>query len=154
VTVDEILAHHEAGHAVAALELHIPFTDVTLAKVRVPPNALDLTTPFDIERDAVFTLAGECAESLVHEELGHASESDRRHLEELSVDRYPDEPDRRSTWKSEMEDRANALVLKHWGKVQRLAEYLLIHQTVSRARAIEHLQRTAGRNVQSIVWDQ
>ena len=153
MTLDEILAHHEAGHAVAALELRIRFTDVTLAKVHLPPRAFDLTRHYDIERDAVFTLAGECAEACVHEDVGHTSECDRRHLEELSVDRYPDEPDRRSAWKLEMEDRANVLVQKHWGMIQRLAMHLLINETVSMAQAIEHLQWPTSHNVQSIVWD-
>ena len=68
------MAHHEAGHAVVALALGIPFTKVTLGGVRFKPASFDLTKPYDIQRDAMFTLAGETVEAWVHEDTGHTSE--------------------------------------------------------------------------------
>jgi hypothetical protein len=154
LTADEILAHHEASNVVAALELRIPFINVTFGKVRVPPRAFDLSNQHDVERDAVFTLAGECAEARIHEDLGHTSECDRKHLEELSVDRHPDEPHLRATWKLEMEGTADLVVQKHWEMIERLATYLLVKQVASRAQVIEHLQWPTSHNVQWLVFDQ
>ena len=152
MTVDDILAHHDAGHAVAALELRIPFTDVTLSKVTVPPNSFDLSNTHDVERDAVFTLAGECAESLIQEDVGHASECDRKHLGELSVDRYPDEPHRRAAWKQQMESEADRLVLRHSEMIKRLAAHLLVNRVIRRAGVIALLEWP--QSPQSIVWDE
>jgi hypothetical protein len=152
-SVDEIMAHHEAGHAVAALALGIPFTNVTLSGVRVKPSAFDLTNPYDIERDAMFTLAGESAEACVHEDAGHTSDDDQRHFEELCVDRHPENQERRAGWRLEMHRKTDVLVQQHWSSIELLAAYLLRNGSLSHAEVVEHLKWKLVPNQHVMVWN-
>jgi hypothetical protein len=147
------MAFHEAGHAVAALHLQIRFDAITLSRVSVHHSQFDLTDPYDIERDAIFTLAGEVAEGLMHNEIGHTSEDDRKLFEQLCIDRHPNSQELRDRWRKEIEEKTNALVERHCESIERLSEFLLENRRVSEREAREHLNWKASSNGMLMVWD-
>jgi hypothetical protein len=127
-SIDDIMAYHEAGHTVAALVLGMELKEVSInpprTRVRLP-----LLTSFhdfiDIERDAVYTLAGEMAEKMIHDEDLHVPVDDRAHLQELAAILYEDDPNGAAEWTAQMEITTEALVEKHSSDIESVAMKLL-----------------------------
>lgn len=139
-SIDEIMAHHEAGHAVAALALRVPLTRVTLNNTQYRDGAFDLGDPYDLARDAIFTLAGEEAEARIHDDPGHTSEDDRNHFEDLCDVRYPHDPDRRARWKLRMQLETDALISQHLDSIALLAALLLTRRDLSVGEVVGYLK--------------
>lgn len=127
-SIDDIMAYHEAGHTVAALVLRMDLKEVSInpprTRVRLP-----LSSSFhdfkDVERDAVYTLAGEMAEKMIHDEDLHVSVDDRVHLQELATILYEDDPNGAAEWTAQMEIETEALVKKHSSDIESVAMKLL-----------------------------
>lgn len=126
---DSIIAYHEAGHTVAALTLGLSLEWVSLdpPKTRVRLR-LSRPTSHDfiaIERDAIFTLAGEMAEKVIHDDYRHLSVDDRAHAQELVATLYSCDSNSAIEWTAKMELEAEALVESHWTDIRLIAMKLL-----------------------------
>lgn len=152
-STDEIMAHHEAGHAVAALALRVPLTRVTLNKTKYRDGAFDQDDPYDLARDAIFTLAGEEAEAQIHDDSGHTSEDDRKHFENLCDIRYPHDPDRRARWKLGMQLETCTLVSQYFDSIALLAALLVTRRDLSVGEVVRHLKWPTTSNLFSIHLD-
>ncbi len=127
-SIDYIMAYHEAGHTVAALALCMALKEVSINPPRTRVRLPLLTSFHDsiaIERDAVYTLAGEMAEKVIHDEDEHVSVDDRAHLQELAASLYADDPNGAAKWTARMEIKTEVLVEKHWSDIVSVATKLL-----------------------------
>ena len=128
-SINYITAYHEAGHTVAALELRMSLEWVSLnppkTSTRFRPSTLTFHEFIAIERDAVFTLAGEMAEKVIHDDYEHLSVDDRMHLQNLADTLYPDDPNGAAEWKARMQIEAEALIEKRWTDIVSVAMKLL-----------------------------
>lgn len=128
-SIDYIIAHHEAGHAVVAqiLGMSLEWVSLDPPKTRVR-HRLSRPASHDfiaIDRDAVFTLAGEMAEKAIHYDYGHLSMDDRACVQGLATTLYPCDPNSAVEWTAKMEIEAETLVAKHWTDIGLVAMKLI-----------------------------
>lgn len=142
-----IIAYHEAGHTVAALALGMSLEWVSMnpPKTRVHLRLLRPTSHdfIAIERDAVFTLAGEMAEKVIHDDYGYLSVDDRAHVQELAAILYPCDSNNTIEWTARMEIEAEALVTKHWTDIRLIA--MKLFSDLLRQFSSDEIRATLGR---------
>lgn len=130
-------AYHEAGHAVACIAKGRKFKYVTISPKdgsrghirynRVP--SLEFAKSRALIDRGIITLAGTCAEKIKFGRYSHGfghddGESDRSHAADLFLS--ADIADARPYYA-----KTEALLRKHWAKVEAVAGALLTHKTLS-----------------------
>jgi len=153
----EVVAHHEAGHAVAAHVLGLTVDRISIVSdgdaagqvihdygcnMNEVINEDDGIRQWALERAAIVSLAGEAAQrrfrvESVEEEHGGG---DRLHVHDM-LDHLAGEMDQelRDAWYRVLVLRAQRLITEHWVRVTWLASLLLRETTIEGAEEIRHV---------------
>ena len=150
-TLEELLAYHEAGHAVVAHARSVRLQKIFLGVDRgisVDSQGFRSYDPtFMAEGDwthaktkALILLAGEFAERALHDIRGSSSDvfasvGDRSELSELLVTLFEDESPKPGYSLPDLEAEANKLVVKNWDSIDRLAQALMVKHEIGGAEA-------------------
>jgi hypothetical protein len=152
----EVVAHHEAGHAVAAYVLGVNLHRISIVSDGDAAGQVihdygcnmneaiyedDGIRQWALERSAIVSLAGEAAQrqfraESVEEEHGSG---DRLHAHEM-LDHLVGEEDQelREAWYTVLVLRAERLIAEHWVRVEWLVGLLLKETTIEGEEEIRH----------------
>lgn len=156
LTVTDIVAYHEAGHAVIMWALGVGLNQISVGDFEGKVAGVAILPHFDpasmskydwarVEKKMLILLAGELAEraynELREEDVDeYLSVHDRRELAELrekfGEHKFPPIDLSEKTLK----DKADSLIVKHWDRIQALAEKLMSNQEMSGHQAVQIIE--------------
>jgi ATP-dependent Zn protease len=150
----ELVAYHEAGHAVAAYTLGIEVEGVSIMEDAgsLGRSTAPLPENFDpsnegadaiLENHLVTGVAGAASEELLTGELSELTGKDLAGVAELLMS-LADTGAPVQAESEEALDKAKSILRDNWGSVQALAEALLEYEELEREGVLAVLQKTKG----------
>lgn len=158
--LEEIIAYHEAGHAVVAWSLSVPIRDISVGsltgKARDGLGARQLDPELNCEADrrwaektALILLGGEFAERTYNECHDYQSEiycsdEDRDQLQIVVQGLFGSADLASKDWVKQVESQVDQIVLKNWERISALAEELLAKRHLSGDETLQIIQLSNG----------
>ncbi len=136
-SVREATAHHEAGHAVIALQLNVPFKHVTIAEHGDSAGHVLFLTPARTlgraHRRGIVSMAGEAAQRRFNPRSirRHHGEGDRETVVDYALAWSGGSLEAAEKWAQLWDVLATNLVKGRWQTIQQVAAALLERQTLS-----------------------
>jgi hypothetical protein len=160
---DRLIAHHEAGHAIAYVEFDVPFKKVWLEYsktgrgfVEAESNYLVIPTPAAYEEDAAISLAGPFAQrryaphshwrltagyqGKIHGREIHTPESDLAYFWQ-NINALIDRDGGYDAVVKRIEACTKALIKARWSEVKLIAAALLAHKTLTERQVYRLVKR-------------